>query len=169
MKFSSLLKLALLLLPLGLLAQAPGSGSALVFDGVNDYVNIPNTPALNPTTAITVEAWIKADTWVPNPWSNSIVNKEGWITGSQGYTLRCGQNGRLSFNFGFAGVWHEIVSPAASMTTNKWYHVVGTYDGLAARIYINGNLVGTLFYTGGIVVGPFDVRIGQIAYAPGST
>ncbi|MCB0846863.1 MAG: hypothetical protein KDE26_26620, partial [Bacteroidetes bacterium] len=69
-----------------LFAQSPGSGSTLTFDGINDYVNISNTAALNPTSAITVEAWIKADTWGINPWSNSIINKEGWALGPQGYT-----------------------------------------------------------------------------------
>ena len=146
-----------------LFAQPPGSGSTLTFDGINDYVNISNTAALNPTSAITVEAWIKADTWGINPWSNSIVNKEGWALGPQGYTLRCGQNGRLSFNFGNAGVWHEAVS-TPQMSTNRWYHVVGTYDGSVIRIYINGQQVGTTNYSGSIAVGTYDVKIGDIAY-----
>ncbi|MCB0852273.1 MAG: hypothetical protein KDD63_08635, partial [Bacteroidetes bacterium] len=146
-----------------LFAQPPGSGSALTFDGINDYVNISNTAALNPTSAITVEAWIKADTWGINPWSNSIINKEGWALGPQGYTLRCGQNGRLSFNFGNAGVWHEVVS-TPQMSTNRWYHVVGTYNGSVMQIYINGQLVGTTNYSGSIAVGTYDVRIGEIAY-----
>ncbi|MEZ4777655.1 MAG: LamG-like jellyroll fold domain-containing protein [Bacteroidia bacterium] len=149
-------------------SQVPGSGSAVSLDGVNDYVNIPNTPALNPTTAITVEAWIKADTWGVNPWSNSIVNKEGWAAGSQGYTLRCGQNGKLSFNIGSAGAWHEAVS-ASLMTTGKWYHVAGTYDGSTIRIFINGEQVATQLHFGTLAVGSYDVRIGELAYTPGGS
>lgn len=34
-------------------------GKALQFDGVDDYVEVPNDPSLNPTTEIRVEAWIK--------------------------------------------------------------------------------------------------------------
>ncbi|MDX2248733.1 MAG: LamG-like jellyroll fold domain-containing protein [Bacteroidia bacterium] len=149
-------------------SQVPGSGSAINLDGINDYVNIPNTAALNPTAAITVEAWIKADTWGVNPWSNSIVNKEGWALGSQGYTLRCGQNGKLSFNFGAAGSWHEAVS-ASLMTTGKWYHVAGTYDGSTIRIFINGEQVATQLYFGTMAVGSYDVRIGELAYSAGGS
>jgi hypothetical protein len=150
-----------------LFAQPPGSGTALNFDGQNDYVNITNTPALNPTTGITVEAWIKADSWGPNHWSNSIVNKEGWAFGSQGYTLRCGQNGSLSFNVGGQSAWHQALSSPGVMSTNEWYHVAGTFDGVTIRVYVNGVQVGSSNYFGSIAVGNYDVRIGQLAYAPG--
>ncbi|MEL7530473.1 MAG: LamG-like jellyroll fold domain-containing protein [Bacteroidota bacterium] len=145
--------------------QVPGSGSTINFDGLNDYVNIPNTPALN-TPNITIEAWIKADSYGPNPWSNSIVNKEGWASGNQGYAFRCGQGGRLSFNIGHNGVWYETVS-AAVMTTNKWYHVAGTYDGLAVRIFVNGIQVGVTNHVGAITNGIYDVKIGQLAFTGG--
>lgn len=147
------------------LAQIPGSGSTVNFDGLNDYVNLPNTPALN-TPHITIEAWIKADSYGPNAWSNSIVNKEGWAAGNQGYAFRCGQGGRLSFNIGHNGVWYETVSTPV-MTTNKWYHVVGTYDGLAIRIFVNGIQVGVTNHVGAITNGTYDVKIGQLAFASG--
>ncbi|MEM6345549.1 MAG: LamG-like jellyroll fold domain-containing protein [Bacteroidota bacterium] len=147
------------------IGQIPGSGSTINFDGLNDYVNIPNTPALN-TPNITIEAWIKADSYGPNPWSNSIVNKEGWASGNQGYAFRCGQGGRLSFNIGHNGVWYETVS-AAVMTTNRWYHVAGTYDGLAVRIFVNGVQVGVTNHVGAITNGIYDVKVGQLSFTGG--
>ncbi|MFK7921363.1 MAG: LamG-like jellyroll fold domain-containing protein [Bacteroidia bacterium] len=147
------------------LAQVPGSGSTVNLDGVNDYINIPNNPTLN-TPNITVEAWIKADSYGPNPWSNSIVNKEGWGSGNQGYAFRCGQGGRLSFNIGDNGVWHEVLS-AAVMAPNKWYHVAGTYDGLAIRIFVNGIQVGVTNHVGTLSPSPYDVRIGQLSFNTG--
>ncbi|MEL6846502.1 MAG: LamG domain-containing protein, partial [Bacteroidota bacterium] len=158
MKTTSLL-LLLLAIAIASYAQVPGSGTTLNFDGINDYVNIPNSPALNPANEITIEAWIKADAYGPNPWSNSIVNKEGWANGNEGYAFRCGQGGRLSFNIGNNGTWHEAVS-APVMTAGRWYHVAGTYDGTAVRIFVNGIQVGITNHTGSLTpTGNYDVRI----------
>jgi len=38
------------------LAQKPGSYTAVDFDGTDDYINIPDISALNPSAKITVEA-----------------------------------------------------------------------------------------------------------------
>ena len=50
--------------------------NAYDFNGSNSYINIPNAPVLNITTAITIQAWIKRDS---NPSLNSgwasIINK----------------------------------------------------------------------------------------------
>ena len=41
-------------------AFAPGMvGQAFSFDGVDDFVEVPNSPSLNPTNQITVDAWYK--------------------------------------------------------------------------------------------------------------
>ena len=37
------------------------SGSALDFDGVDDYMSVPHSPELNPSSAVSVEAWVKPD------------------------------------------------------------------------------------------------------------
>jgi len=80
------------------LAQKPGSYTAVDFDGTDDYINIPDISALNPSAKITVEAWIKVDFYGSTSFANSILCKHGWSTGNKGYVLRCGDNGKLSFN-----------------------------------------------------------------------
>src|ERR1700677_1996773 len=45
----------------GAVAGVPGYvGGAIVFDGTNDYVSIPDCPALHPTN-LTIEAWVRCD------------------------------------------------------------------------------------------------------------
>lgn len=149
-----------------LFAQLPGSGNSLDFSG-SRYVNITNNTALNPTGSITIEAWIKADTWRSLSWQGTIVGKDGWASGEQGYALRCGANGTLSFILGRGPNWEELVSASGAMQANKWYHVAGTWDGSTQRVYVNGIQVGSRSFTGTISSGTYDVRIGMGAYAPG--
>src|SRR5262245_8628486 len=56
------LALVLLLFCAGLPAQVPlpnGPGSALRFDGVDDFVQIPHSPALTISNRFTIEFWFK--------------------------------------------------------------------------------------------------------------
>ena len=147
-------------------AQSQLAGSGRAYDFNSNFVSVPNNASLNVAT-ITIEAWIKADSWAPNIWENSIVSKDGWATGDQGYCLRAGANGALSFNFG-NGSWHEVTSPAL-MQTGKWYHVAATYNGSIQRIFINGIQVGTSNYTGSISSTTYDLNIGRMSYTSGGT
>ncbi|MFK7785014.1 MAG: LamG domain-containing protein, partial [Crocinitomicaceae bacterium] len=155
--------LLLMITPFGMIAQVPGAGTA--YDFSSTTMSTPDNASLNPTN-ISIEAWIKADTWAPNLWQNVIVSKDGWAAGDQGYTLRAGANGVLSFNFSGGGTWREVTS-APLMATGKWYHVAGTYDGATMRIYINGEEVGTNAYAGSITNGPYDLTIGGASFTVG--
>ncbi|MDB0037736.1 T9SS type A sorting domain-containing protein [bacterium] len=161
----SLSTLTVLLTALNVNAQEPGPGSS--YDFSSNTMAAPNSASLNPNN-ISIEAWIKADTWAANSWQNVIVSKDGWGSINEGYTLRSGANGTLSFNFSGAGTWREVAS-LPLMQIGKWYHVAGTYDGAMMRIYINGEEVGTTAYAGSITNGNYDLTIGGATYTTGGT
>ncbi len=61
-------------------------------------VVVPDQLSLNPTKALTVEAWIKVDKWAAEFWRGSIISKDRFDSlPYTGYILRCGENGKLSF------------------------------------------------------------------------
>ena len=149
-------------------SQNPGAYKCLDLDGTNDYVLIKDHASLNSDSTITVEAWIKADNYGRNVFDNSIFCKHGWSRGNLGYVLRCGDGGKLSFNFADgSGTWREV-STAAVMETGIWYHVAGSYNGDSVNVYINGKLMATTLYTGSISPSSgLTARIGDLANGGG--
>jgi hypothetical protein len=164
--FHSFFLLLAILISFSSTAQLAGSGNTYDFN--SNYLTIPDAPNLNPTE-VSIEAWIKADSWSNNYWENVIVSKDGWQNGDAGYTLRAGANGTLSFNASINGAWAEVVSLSGAMQTGVWYHVAGTYDGTTMKAYINGEEIGATSITGTITQDYYDVYIGRVAYTAGGT
>ena len=111
------------------------SGKGLVFDGVDDYVDV-GTPDLGITNAITAEAWIYPRS---SDFYRSIVGNWKWNTG--GWLLRLNPDGKLLFSFSdgnddFLGTFFNSVCP--NFTLNKWTHVAGVWDGSEVRCYVDG-------------------------------
>jgi len=132
-------------------------GTALSFNGTNNYINCGTASGLNITGSLTVEAWINATSWKPNVWEGTIVGKEN--SDNKGYILRCGNNGKLSFIFG-SGTWHEVVSGSV-LPLNQWTHVAGVYNGSTMFIYVNGVQVGQQSVSATIGVSSNPLYIGS--------
>ena len=115
--------------------------NSLLFDGVDDKVTVPVNALFNSANTLTLEAWINASQWKPQVYQGTIIGKDA--TNQSGYVLRCGANGKLSFNVGNSGgVWTEVQSTIL-MQANIWNHVAGVFDNGTMSIYINGNFAGS--------------------------
>lgn len=116
------------------------SGTALSFDGLNDFVSVSDASALSPAQ-FTVVAWIRASAWGVEQWQNTIVGKDQTAP-REGWVLRSGNpdgegKARLSFTLAVNDAWPEAVSEQL-IPLNTWTHVAGSFDGTTMRIYING-------------------------------
>ncbi len=102
-----------------------GAGHALRFDGVDDYVDCGNDSTLDIRGPVTLSAWVRPV---------SAGANEAGIAGkpfdSYGLTLYRG------------GCWWYISGGGnnvrAPITTGRWHHVAGTFDGKRLRLYVNG-------------------------------
>ena len=133
-------------------------GKALSFDGVNDYVEIPYNSILNPTKAITIEAWI-------NPCSTAadqrILSKSPYPNND--YSMIRASNNRVLVSMKIDGTVQSIYSPANSVPVGTWTHVAGTYDGTRMRLYINGAQVNSFAVCGEIGAHAEPLMIGKNA------
>jgi hypothetical protein len=140
-------------------------GQAFLFDGDKDYVQIPDaTKDLNiPSGLITVDAWINPAAlgqYYPGILSKGDVGP----TFKESYALFLGPSGNVGFLVNKDGTAAGRGAPVFGSTTiplGTWTFVAGTYDGANLRVYVNGNLDGTLAHTGGINVTTDPVLIGK--------
>ena len=111
--------------------------TATQFDGRAGYVVVPNSTGLQ-TNQVSIELWIKKLT--ETPWGTYISKNVayGGKSGSGWFQLlNYGSTGRLQFRVTGEDAASSLQS-ASTLLLNTWYHVVATYDGTTARLYVNG-------------------------------
>jgi len=128
-------------------------GGALSFNGFNQNVEIPDSPSLNPTNEITLDAWV-----FTTGGNNDIISKDGegfdrqyLLTGRAGGTFRPHISTTTGFSFFDGSI---VIQP------NTWTHVAMTYDGSFLKLYVDGVFDGSISKTGNIITTTQPVRIG---------
>jgi len=110
------------------------NGGALVFNGLNNYVNVPGNITLEPKS-ITVSAWIKMSTGAP-------TTRNIFLTKWNGYSCEIEDTTRRPY-FRLAGAGD--VYSTDNLVLGNWYQFVGTFEkGVGSKIYLNGALKGSI-------------------------
>ena len=111
------------------------NGGSILFDNVNDYVSFGTSSSVKPTQ-LSLACFFKINA-INAP--NVIVGKQGTGVGAASYALVV-QNGKLNFRIESGGIQDASYTFSNTSTYN---YAVGTYDGSALKLYLNGSLVGT--------------------------
>jgi Leucine-rich repeat (LRR) protein len=115
--------------------------NALLFDGLDDYVEIADSPTLDITTALTLEAWI-------NPLAapadyQPIIAKANPDLNERSYALFVGTDMSLVMAVSELGTDYDaLVASTYPLETGVWQHVTGVYQTGSLKVYINGELAG---------------------------
>jgi len=106
---------------------------------VDDYVNVSNAPSLNPSTAITLEAWIKRAGIINSGSHDFFISK--FITGMNNNEYYLGfyeDKIQLQVSQDGSATLRKFVESNIGISDFDWHHVVGTFDNGIIKIYIDG-------------------------------
>jgi RHS repeat-associated protein len=127
--------------------------NGLKFDGVDDQVTVSDTTGqLQVGTAFTVAFWMRKDaetassTRLVGKGTDTAQNFAVWEDAAT-HKLRFKFNSTASGELNLSGN-KVLVVGVGSSGASRWYHVVCTYDGTTARIYLNGDQDVTQTYSG---------------------
>ena len=139
-------------------------GNAIEFDGVDDYIQVPNDASLEITSNITLSAWVKL---TGNAQANdSRIISKGNSTTNDDYALRISDKNGVSCRIRNAGGVTVTLDSGGKLTLGKWHHVGCTYDGSRIRVYLNGKEVGNVSQTGLIGTSGQDLFLGSHGATP---
>jgi hypothetical protein len=111
------------------------SNAQMTFDGTNDYISIPDSSVMKPSTEMTVEMIVKANS-TTSGW-NRLFGKDPY-TNSWLIFLETG--GTLIRALHYVGGTEYRCNTSYSISTTKYTHIVFTFKtGDAIRSYFNGS------------------------------
>jgi len=133
-------------------------GSCASFDGVDDYVEVPDSASLNPgSDNFTVAVWFKL---------NSVGALSGSILYNKEITYEASAGGGY-FTYAWQPHWSWDGETSFPVNVGEWYQAVVVYDHVNQYVYKNGQLVYSRAQTGNIGTNTTALRIGARG-APGA-
>ncbi|OGV69627.1 MAG: hypothetical protein A3K19_01725 [Lentisphaerae bacterium RIFOXYB12_FULL_65_16] len=134
-------------------------GAALVFDGINDRVDVPHKPCMEELGALTVEVWVAAAS------QGALAKMVTKGTAAEcAFVLSQGPSSAETF-FGVRTGEGGFRSAVASqfLPLCEWVHLVGTYDGTAVKLYWNGHEAATSAQKGRLLDNQSPLRVSGYA------
>lgn len=120
------------------------SDKAYNFDGVNDYISVPYTSELAPTSQVTCSAWAYKSDWSIISGNTRILSKTesgGWHISLDDAGVGNGYAAFIIFRAGSGYIYTKYLYTGLS---TGWHHFAGTYDGRYTKLYIDGVLRNTI-------------------------
>ena len=108
------------------------------FDGLDDYVSVPNSPSLGISGAFMIEGWFRSNQGLvqeASNWYGGVRKYRAYELGWQGFT------DGWSTSIYSGGTRYYVDSRNAYMPQGEWHYVVGQYDGQNLTIFLDGQSI----------------------------
>jgi MSHA biogenesis protein MshQ len=159
-------------------AGSPGTCRYGEFDGVDDYIEISDSSALDDTSQITLSAWFKADSLTQTNGTNArgLFSKRPSFSNNVSYGVFFLNGGSNRLYVDISGTDNRFRSNT-SFSVDRWYHIAIVFDGSQpasqrVRLYVDGALDGAFnesstriddtdsnFYIGNLYTGLSELKV----------
>jgi hypothetical protein len=126
------------------------AGTAVSFDGSNNYVAGTDVHDFAGTSPFSAEVWFNRGTGNLTSWRR-LLSKERYVspTDKGGWSLQINASTDASPQAVGFYRWNgassqSLVNSTTATVAGTWYHVAATYDGTTMRLYVNGVLENSL-------------------------
>lgn len=133
-----------------------GRGCSLSFNGTNQYVSVPAATSLNPSSAITLSAWVKLNSYTPGGGTTDRSN----IIVQPAYYYMSVNSTTGTLDLYLAGPASSHTSSTSRVPLGKWTFIAVSYDGSSLKWFIDGKLDKTQAASGAMTVANVPVQIG---------
>ena len=120
-------------------------GSALLFDGIDDYVEVASNDILQLSEeGLTLAAWFKTEETAAH--DLMIIEKGAWDAGEYALSYPGYLNRRVRFQinqiYGQETDQIDSTSGVPELSDNEWHHAAGVYDAVNSvyKVYVDGVL-----------------------------
>ena len=115
--------------------------SAYSFDGLDDYVRVPDDPQLDGMDSLTLSVWVKLS---GSNQEMEVLNKYDHYSGSHlddSYNIGIDGWGPLAV-FQYATKDAKVIKISNDpLPIDPWHHIVGVYTGTEGTLYVDGSKV----------------------------
>lgn len=139
------------------------NGGSIVFDGVDDYVNLGNSSIITTFTQLTINCWVRLTSLPTSSNQGRVI-----IRGDDSYRLYwyfdSSVGNKLYFysvDIGESTLSTSVSYPTSNFSTNTWYNINATYDGSSTNLFVNGVLVANSTGKSGTITGTNDMNLGR--------
>lgn len=131
-------------------------GNCIRFDGTNDHIVVPSSASLKLGGGLTIEAWIRINTW--SDWAD-IVFKGGGAADNSDYQFALVTSG-LAWDGTYAGTWRTKYFNT-TQNTGTWIYVAVTHDTVTVKCYRDGSEINSQSDPGAIYESDYQLGISR--------
>jgi VCBS repeat-containing protein len=112
-------------------------GNAITFDGVNDFVSVPDNATLDLGATGTLEGWVRLN--AINRWNSVIAKGNSNSDPAHNYALEITDANRARCILG-NGTGSRLVDSTVTVAAGQFFHLACTWNGTTVALYIDGVL-----------------------------